>query len=173
MVSAVVFLNQKGDGNGPQNRQIAMSRSLGALVPAAVAGLISDVIIAGPHGLELDIIADHAGCAYVEAACEADWLRRALALAKAPNCLVLRAGYVPGFGFIEELESLAGRDLAYAGLFRAEPRHWFERLFPSLAPIAGAIASQQNWQARRAQDFNLLSRSLKGRTLRTKMLRVG
>jgi hypothetical protein len=149
-----------------------VTRSLGALVAAAVAGLIRDVTIAGPLGLDLATIADHAGCGLVEAPREADWLDLAFALAKGPDVFVLRAGYVPGAGFTEELRDFENR-AGQCGLIRAVPETWLQRMFPGLAPVAAAIAPLELWRARPAQDFQHMIRALKARTLRTTMHRVG
>ncbi len=148
---------------------MALTRSLGALVPAAVAGVIRDVTIAGPPGLDLGLVADHAGCGFVEAAGERDWLAKALALAKGPDCLVLRAGFVPGAGFIEELRD---QPAEARGLLRAAPVAWPERLLPVLAPVAAAIAPLDLWRAQGAHDFPRMVRGLKAGTFRTAMHRV-
>jgi hypothetical protein len=172
MASAIVFLSGKDAAAGRQDPALAFTRSLGALVPAAVAGLVRDVTIAGLAGQDLGTIADHAGCGFVEAEAEADWLREALALAKGPDCLLMCAGYVPGPGFIEELRDIENRPNA-RGVFRAEPGSWHQRLVPRLAPVAAAIAPMDLWPAQGTQDFQRMARGLKGRTLRTRMHWVG
>lgn len=172
MASAIVFLSGKVAAGGPRDPALAFTRSLSALVPAAVSGLIRDVTIAGLPGQGLGTIADHAGCGFVEAAVEDDWLRAALALAKGPDCLLVRAGYVPGAGFIEELRDIENR-LNARGVFRAEPASWHQRLVPRLAPVVAAIAPLNLWRAQEAAEFQRMARGLKGRTLRTRMHRVG
>ncbi len=168
MASAIVFLSGKEAGDGRPDPALAFARSLGALVPAAVAGLIRDVTIAGLPGQGLGTIADHAGRGFVEAAAEGDWLRGALDLAKGPDCLLLCAGYVPGPGFIEELRDLKHLSSA-RGLFRAMPVSWHQRLAPRLAPVAAAIAPLDLWRAQQPRDFRHMARRLKARTLRTVM----
>ena len=150
MLSAVVFWSENWVGRAPQDPVMALTRSLGALVPAAVAGLVRDVTIAGPAGLDLGLVADHAGCGFVEAAAERDWLAKALPLAKGPDCLVLRAGFVPGTGFIEELRDQPAKA---RGLLRAAPIAWPQRLFPATAPVAAAVAPLDLWRAQGEQDF--------------------
>jgi hypothetical protein len=172
MASAIVFLGGKGAESGSQDMALAFTRSLSALVAATVAGVIRDVTIAGLPGQGLGIIADHAGCGFVEADAPDDWLREALALAKGPDCLLVRAGFVPGPGFIEELRDLEHR-LNARGVFRAEPASWHQRLAPRLAPVAAAIAPLDLWRAQEGADFQRMARGLKGRTLRTRMHRVG
>ncbi len=169
MLSAVVFWSGNTASGGSRDPAVALARSLGSLVPAAVAGLIRDVTIAGPEGMGLGTIADHAGCGFVEAAEERDWLAQALALAKGPDGLILRAGYVPGPGFIEELRD---QPAGVSGLLRVTPMAWHERLIPVLAPIAAAVAPLDLWRAQRPQDFHHMTRALKGRTFRTAMHRV-
>jgi len=173
MLSVVVFVEEKAPLAGRSGPAVAMSRSLASLIGAAVEGLIGDVTIAGPSGLGLSIIADHAGCAFVEAAGEAEWLGAALAVAKEQDLFLLRAGYVPGPGFIEELRDHLNLYAGQTGLFCQTPERWPERLFPALAPIAGAIAPGDVWRARPGRDFRRMARALKGRTMRTAMHRAG
>ncbi len=173
MVSAIVFMPEDHSGRTPSEPLVALSRSLGSLVKVSVEGLIRDVTIAGPSGLDLGTIADHAGCALVEGRQEADWLAQALLLAKGPACLVLRAGYIPGHGFIEELRDVVDRPRMMPGFWRAEPEHWPSQLFSVLSPIAGLIASLDQLQTHPARDFRRITRSLPGRSLRTKMQRIG
>ncbi len=173
MVSAVIFIGEKSLEAGQKNASLALSRSLGALVAAAIAGVLRDVILAGPKGLDLDFIAEHAGCAVVEGEDEGEWLSEALELARGPQCLMLCAGYVPGTGFIEELQDLSAGHLPFTGLYRADPQHLAERLFPRLTPIVGAVAPLDDWRAHPAQSFARRAGALKGHTFRTTMHRVG
>jgi hypothetical protein len=122
----------------------ALVRTLASLVRANVEGLLADVLIAGPEGRGLAIIADHAGCNLIEAESEPEWLRRAVEAARGPDLLLLRSGHAPEPGFIEEAgDLLAGRGRAAARravrLHRV-PENLVERLFPRLAPLAGLIA---------------------------------
>jgi hypothetical protein len=172
MLSAVVFLSGDEIAEMRGDPAMALTRSLGGLVTAAVAGVIRDVTIAGPLGLDLATIADHAGCGLVEAPREADRLDLAFALAKGPDVLVLRAAYVPGTGFIEALRDFENRD-GQCGFIRALPETWLQRLCPGLAPVAAAIAPLALWRAQPRQDFRRMVRGLKGPTLRTAMHRVG
>ena len=91
-------------------------RTLAALVPGAVAGLIGDVTLVGPAGFaDLGHIADHAGCEFY-AGGEEELLQRGLMAGRRELSLVIRSGYVPGSGFLDELADLVGRR---AGAFRA------------------------------------------------------
>jgi hypothetical protein len=170
MFSAVVFMR---DHHSEPFSLVALSRSLGSLVGASIEGLIRDVIIAGPSGLELATIAEHAGCGFVEGEREAEWLAEALSLSKAPACVIMRAGYIPGPGFVEELRDIYDRPGLLPGFWRAEPEHWASRLFSGLAPVAGLVASRDQLGAALAYDFHRMTRMLHGRNLRTKMHRIG
>ena len=109
-------------------------------------GLLADVAIAGPVGQDLGLIADQAGSGLIEGATEAEWLRRAIEAARGPELFLLRSGFAPEAGFIEEASDfLRARDAgdgrsAEAALLRAAPETFVERLFPRAAPLAGLIA---------------------------------
>ncbi|MDQ6869190.1 MAG: transposase [Pseudomonadota bacterium] len=142
---SIVFCEDKPAS--PPGRDLAevLARTLASLVTAKIEGLLGDVRIAGPAGKGLGVLANHAGCALVEAANEAEWLRLALEAARGPDIFLLRCGRAPEAGFIEEAgDSLAGniRDQPRAACLRAVPESFFERIFPSLAPVAGLIASR-------------------------------
>jgi hypothetical protein len=173
MLSAIVLIPDNRYDETESDPTEGLIRSLGSLVTVAVAGLIGDVIIAGPSGYELGTIADNAGCRCVEAGREADWLNRALSLARGPACLVLRAGYIPGPGFMEELRIIVDRSTLEARFWRAEPEHWAARLCPGLAPIAALVAPLDRMRASVRPDFRGVTRALKGKALRTKMYRIG
>src|SRR5271157_1461649 len=81
----------------------AVARSLRALVRAAVEGVLRDVAIIGPGGDDLAVLADHAGCAFVETGSTKDGLTRAVAQMRANILFVLEGGYAPPSGFAEEV----------------------------------------------------------------------
>lgn len=142
MLSLIVLCGQRSGGtNGPAEGVV---RTLSAFVSASVRGLVRDAVLAGPPKNELGFIADQAGCAVVEDDDEADALRRALALGRAGDLLILHAGYIPEPGFIEGVEDLLGspRGEERSWLLRTAPENFFERLFPRLAPAAGLIAGR-------------------------------
>jgi hypothetical protein len=172
MLSAIVFLSDDRAPGGHYDPLIRVSRSLGGLVGGAVEGLIRDVTIAGPSGLDLEPIADHAGCGIVQDGGDHTRLERALALAKGPNCLVVCAGFVPGQGFIEEIRDHFDCSPPRAGFLRAEPDSLPQRIFPALAPIAAAVAPLTLWRAVQVSGFARTVRALGGRGLRTQMHRV-
>jgi hypothetical protein len=171
MLSAVISVSGKDAAPARADPAVALARSLTALVPAMIEGLLADVTIAGPQGYELAAVADYAGCGFVEALGERDWLSAAFTRAKGASLLVMRAGFFPGVGFIEELrDCLAGGDPR--GVFRAAPERWPERLLPNLAPPAAAMAATDIWRACPAQDFHRAVRALKLPARRTPMHRV-
>jgi hypothetical protein len=141
MLSVIVLCNPIPAAGRPAADGEAVVRTLSALVGALVRGLIRDVVIAGPQAAHLEKIADHAGCAFVEAEEEWDRLGRALALVRGEALLVLHAGHIPETGFIEEVEEFmgeAGPDEARR--IYAAPINYWQRLVPALAPTVGLIA---------------------------------
>jgi hypothetical protein len=82
------------------------------------------VRIAGPVGMSLGVLANHAGCAFVEAGEEADWLYLGLKGARGPDILLLRSGRAPEMVLIEEAGDFLTRrrkDKLSAALLRAAP----------------------------------------------------
>lgn len=155
-------------------------RTLSSLVKANIEGLLGDVAIAGPAEQGLDLVADHAGCGLIEAAGEGDWFRRAIEAARGPNVLLLRSGFAPQAGFIEEVgdflnvcadpRSVCGQ----AALLRAAPESFIERLFPGAAPLAGLIAPRDRCLSTHAGRLAALARSVNpATTLRTRARRIG
>lgn len=145
MLSTIVFCEEKPAS--PPTRELAelLARTLASLVTANVEGLLGDVRIAGPAGNDLKALADHAGCALIEAENEAEWLPLALEATRGPDVFLLRCGRAPQAGFIEEASDFLASNTkghARAACLRAEPESFLERIFPSLAPIAGLIASR-------------------------------
>jgi hypothetical protein len=136
MLSAIILCDASASA---AMRPEALVRTLAPLVGACVAGLVQDVVLAGPGDAELAAVADHAGCALVEGSREADWLAGAVAHARRPLLLVLRAGFAPEAGFVEEIEDLAALLPTTALLMRATPQSGVARLIPQLAPVAGLV----------------------------------
>ncbi len=145
MLSTIVFYEnfQQPGRIDPAERLV---RSLSSLIPANVEGLLGDVAIAGPSGQGLGLIADQAGCGLFEAVAEEEWLRRAIEAARGPELFLLRSGFAPQAGFVEEAgdflraEGANKSGGARAALLRATPETLIERLFPRAAPLAGLIA---------------------------------
>lgn len=158
MLSAIVLYEENAALDGePVER---MTRSLGSLVRASIEGLLRDVLIAGPARAGLDVVADHAGCGLIQASGEAQWLRAAIEAAREPHVLLLRAGFAPQQGFVEEAGDLLQSEAVRAAILRAAPERFLERLFPRLAPLAGLIAPRERCLRTPAANMSGLARAL-------------
>ena len=143
MLSTIVFCEDRPELLPGRGLAVVLARTLASLVTAKVEGLLGDVRIAGPADQDLGLLAHHAGCDLVEAENEAAWLGQALELVRESNVFLLRCGRAADSGFIEEANDfLAAKDGARrpAAVLRASPESFFERLFPTCAPVAGLIA---------------------------------
>jgi hypothetical protein len=149
-------------GSGPE----PVVRSLSGFVPASVRGLIRDAILAGPADNELRIVADHAGCAFIEAESEADALGEALTLACGTEILILHAGHVPETELPEAIGDLvASSQSSQRGwALRATPDNLAERLFPALAPTVGLIAARKLCLGVEAPTFANLLKATRARS---------
>lgn len=141
MLSAIVLAS---DARMQPAAPDAIVRTMAALVPAAIEGLVRDVTLAGLAGGELGHIADHAGCVLSESGDPAEVLREALAAARGQKLLVIRAGRAPEAGFIEEISDfLAGHvSRSHGAIMRDRPDSFVARAFPRLAPVAALVASR-------------------------------
>lgn len=180
MLSAIVLCEEHAVGSAQCDLDPAeaLVRTLASLVTANVEGLLRDVVIAGPEGQGLGLIADEAGCGLIEAATEPEWLRGAVEAARGPDLLLLRSGHAPEAGFIEEAGDFISRrghapEVRTARL-HAAPEAFLERLFPRLAPLAGLIASRDLCLSAPSGPFRSLVRHV-GRTatLRSAARRIG
>jgi hypothetical protein len=152
MLSTIVFCEDKPASAPGRDLAEVLARTLASLVTAKVEGLIGDVRIAGPARKGLGVVANHAGCALIEAENEAGWLRLALQAARGPDVFLLRCGRAPEAGFIEEAADFLAKNTKdksrvarlRAACLRAAPEGFLERIFPSLAPVAGLIASRDS-----------------------------
>jgi hypothetical protein len=140
-------------------------RSLSAFVAASVDGLVRDAVLAGPPRDELGFIAEHAGCAFVEAEKEIDALGLALALARGTDFLILHAGHVPEIGSMEAIGDLvaSGQSAQHGFLLRAAPDNPAQRLFPALSPAVGLVAARQLCAGVEAPDFAKLLKATRAR----------
>jgi hypothetical protein len=146
MLSTIVFCEDKPASAPGRDLAEVVARTLASLVTAKVAGLLGDVSIAGPAGNGLGVVANHAGCALVEAENEVAWLGLALQTARGPDVFLLRCGRAPEAGFIEEAGDFLAKnnkDKSRAARLRAAPESFFERIFPAAAPLAGLIAPRR------------------------------
>jgi hypothetical protein len=177
MLSTIVFCEsfQRSASVDPAERLV---RSLSSLIRANVEGLLGDVAIAGPTGHDLGLIADQAGSGLIEAATEAEWLRGAIEAARGPQLFLLRSGFAPQAGFIEEAGDLLRAAPTPAARLRATPESFVQRLFPGAAPLAGLIAPRDRClaalTAKSAMTFAALARFFSSApALRTDARRVG
>lgn len=142
----------------------ALVRTLASLVRANVEGLLRDVVIAGPEGHGLGVIADHAGCGLIEAGTEPVWLRHAIEAARGPDLFLLRSGHVLEAGFIEEAGDFVsgggGASAVRAARLHAAPEKFLERLIPWLAPTAGVIAPRDLCLRAPSSTFRSLARHI-------------
>ena len=102
MLSTIVFCEDKPASPPARDLVEVLARTLASLVTAKVEGLLGDVRIAGPAGKGLGNVANHAGCALIEAQNEADWLGLALQAARGPDVVLAVCERAPEAGFIEE-----------------------------------------------------------------------
>lgn len=172
MLSAVVLACDSSQPHPAQPE--AVTASLAALVPAVIAGLIREGILAVTAGnAAMREIADHAGCRLVEAATAAEVLPAALAAARGPRVLVLRAGCVPEQGFPEELAEFLGSDPNDCALLR-QMADGLARILPWLAPIAGVAGAQPHMRDAGQRSLDGLARALRPRRVfRCRATRVG
>ncbi len=167
MLSTLVLAPPFSDG--PPSIAATLVRTLAALVPATVDGLVRDVtLVAVEAGTEIRQVAEHAGCSIVEAGSFEAAVRQAVEKARSPWIFVLSANAVVDRGFSEEIAALFGPQ-ADPGkpsvlLLRQAPQGLGARLMPGRAPVAGVIALRQSFKG--AKDFATLVRRLgKARTL--------
>lgn len=91
-------------------------RTLAALVPSAVEGVIGDLALIGADSADLAAIAERAGCALRQGQEEGVILRAGLDAARRERAFVVKAGFIPGAGFAAELGNFAAGDGAAAVL---------------------------------------------------------
>ena len=155
MLSAVVCLVPPPRGVPLTRPAEQVVRSLSSLVPACVAGVLRDVTVAGPPGLDLQVVADHAGCALVEAADPAAALAAALAKSRHRHVLVLRAGYAVG-DLVDELDDMLGASEVAPRRLQAAADGFAQRLLPALAPVVGLLAPTDLCRRRMPCDLGAL-----------------
>lgn len=160
MLSALVLVPH---GSAP-NATAQVVRSLAALVPLVVEGLVRDVVLMGPTAAEWQGIADHGGCRLAES------MAQALALARGPWVFVLQAGFAPNAGFAEEVSDFMALGTG-AAMLRAHPTGFFTRLFPDSAALAGIILSAQGHSGTCLAD--LAKNAAPRQTMATRARRVG
>lgn len=150
-----------------------VARTLGALVPALVAGVVRDLVVATlSKDTIMRDIADEAGCGAAFSDTPDGILAAGLAAARGDFLLVLRAGYAPGAGFIEQVGDFLN-DGGGAALLRIEPDSLLTRLAPNSARVEGIILPRSR-VAPGAGDLRTLARGAgPTRTLAARLRPVG
>lgn len=160
MLSALLLVPH----GSPPNATAQVVRSLAALVPLVVEGLVRDVILMGPAAAVWHGIADHGGCRL------AGSMPQALVLARGPWVFVLQAGFAPDAGFAEEAADFMASGTG-AALLRAQPTGFFTRLFPDSAALAGIILNVRGQTGTGLAD--LAKRAAPRHTMAARARRVG
>jgi hypothetical protein len=162
MLSTIVFCEERVIAHSGRNVAEVLARTLASLVTAKIEGVLCDVCIAGPAGQEIHVLANHAGCSLAEAEQERDWLWIALQAARRQDVFLLRCGFAPEAGFIEEAQGLlkANAKVSQAASLRSAPCGFLERVFPSLSPVAGLIASRDDLLRASPCGFQKLARRI-------------
>jgi hypothetical protein len=162
MISAIVLSPSLRAGQTVDRASEAVARSLGALVRAAVDGVLRDVAIVGPAGDDLASLADHAGCGFVEAASAQAGLALAVGQMRTEIVFVLEGGYAPPNGFAEEASDLLLQSGDFHGiLLRLAPDALLTRLAPGLARPVGALVPRKKLADAAPRDLADLIRRLK------------
>ncbi len=162
MISAIVLSPSLRAGQTVDRASEAVARSLGALVRAAVDGVLRDVAIIGPAGDHLASLADHAGCAFVEAASAQTGLALAVGQMRTEIVFLLEGGYAPQSGFTEEAGDLLLQRSDFHGvLLRLAPDALMTRLAPGLARPVGALVPRKALADATPRDLSDLIRRLK------------
>ncbi len=167
MLSALVLLH--GAEAAPPE---AIVRTLTALVPAAVEGVLRDLALCAPQeSKDLLRICDHAGCDFIAAAAGAP-MREALARLKEQRVFLLRAGRAPQHGYLGEVSDLVALGAgAGAALLRDAPHNLVTRIAPSLSPVSALICARADLADAPLADVGRLASRLKApRTLRARMI---
>lgn len=164
MLSAVILAFDAEEAAA--RRDEAVARALSSLVPACVAGVIGDALIAGPAKASLRKVADEAGCALIEAEDARLCLERALRAARRPETLLLMAGYAVESGFVDEIRDMFAFGETGARALRAAPHSLLTRLAPRLARPVGLIARKDDCAG--ADSLARLARRLRARDLATR-----
>ena len=174
MISAIVLASEHHSGDDVEHAHEVAVRSLVWLVSAVVAGVVRDVVLAVPPGLGLSDVADQSGCELVKADDEAGRLAAAIAAARGPRLLFLRAGYQPDGRLSEEIDAFVRRTPdAAAALVLAAPETLGQRLFPVRAPAIGTLVARAACLETPPVSFARLVRGLRRPTrLLTRAVRI-
>ncbi len=158
MISAIVLAPDgwPADNDVAHSREVVV-RSLVWLVTAVCSSVVRDVTLAVPSGLGLSEVADQAGCALVQNEAEGERLANAVSGAKEPRLMVLKAGYQPDPGLVDEIDAFARRyPPDTTALLLAAPATLLQRLFPQRAPAVGILLPRG--MAAASRNFDQLAR---------------
>ncbi len=167
MLSTIVFSpSAPATGARPSG---PLLRTLAALVPAAIEGVVRDVtLLQVGDATGMAGIADEAGCQLVE---EKDFpaaLARGVAGARSPWIFVVKAGTVPSRIFGEEAARALEDEIGEGGALLREAPTGLARWFPSLAPVVGVILPRARLVGTRCASFDDVVRQARpARTLPT------
>jgi hypothetical protein len=161
MISVIVLV-PGGAGRGELRDGELLARSLVWLVSAVVAGIVRDVILAGPEGAGLADIAEQAGCTAVVDDREAECLTKAVASSRQPRLLILQSAFQPGDGMVGELDGLVRmmRQDQTASLLAAPVTAW-QGLLPGRARTVGLLAPTNRCRSLAGSDFRRLKARLR------------
>ena len=175
MLSAFVLVDPTAVQFDRADRVRAIIKTLGALVELVVADVIADATILTRPDPSLQGVESSAGCTIVEDADLGNALARALPKARRDNALILAPGYAPDFTFRAEVDLVFGSAGPRRLTLLSEPETFIQRLLPSLAPVAGVLATRAALSAvaqESGQTLSALKRALSARPMRTRALRV-
>ena len=156
----------------------ATVRTLAALVPGAISGIIRDVVMTGPRsdsdeGRDIARIADHAGCELADGNTWPEAMRAALKMAREPRIFALQAGFVPESGFYDELSDMTREAIMRPARLLERPASRLHRALPFLAPLAGVAAQKDELARAGGSDFTSWARQIgRMQTMRTRARRV-
>ncbi len=161
MISLIVICSPRAANDADSPAAEAIVRTLSAFVGAAVRGLVREAVLVGPSHIKLGYIADHAGCAFIEAKSEAEGIADALPLARAAHLLIVRAGYVPETGFAEAVEDLLrfGKAETRGWLMRGDPARPIEKILTHLVQPAALLAPRKLCLGVKAPGFAALAKA--------------
>ena len=164
MISAIVFARARRGGATLDSELVV--RSLAWLVSAVVAGVVRDVVLAGPTALNLPEIADQFGCRAFEGETEAAYLATAIAAARGRHLLLIEIGAQPSGGMLAELDRMTRQGGPDAlALLLAAPVTRLQRLLPGRTPRVGLLAPADRCRALAGRDFAALCAALKPKAL--------
>lgn len=140
MISAIVFTPDSWPDDDLAHAREIVVRSLVWLVSAVVSSVVRDVTLAVPEGLGLAEVADQSGCMLVEADLEGERLVAAASGTKEPRLIVLKAGYQPDPGLIDEIDIFSRKHPQdKVAVLLAAPATLIEQVFPERAPAVGIL----------------------------------